>query len=40
MFASFQNYVYICTKFVAPYRRYSALTVGQTVNLRERNKEV
>ena len=31
MFARFQNYVYICTKNVAPCRRNYALLVGKTL---------
>ena len=40
MFASFQKYVYICTKNVTPRRRYCVLTAGQYVDLRENRKYV
>jgi hypothetical protein len=40
MFARFQKYVYICTKNVTPRRRYTALTVGKNMNLRDKIKSI
>ena len=38
MFASFQKYVYICTKNETPSRRYSTPIIGRYANLREKEK--